>query len=193
MLAAGFADTALGPQAVFRTLLAALAAPGSLHELEAELPPPPPGLGRGAYAAVLALVDYEAPLWLAPEYADTAEALRFQTGATLVDDPARAAFALARDPVRLPALADFAQGSDIYPDRSTTLLLAVESLTGEGAWRLTGPGIRDGARLGVRGLPFDFVGQWADNRERFPRGVDVFLFAGPVVVGLARTTRIEEA
>ncbi len=189
---AAFRDPALDAQAVFRTLLDALAAPGVPRRLAGDLPAPPQPLGRGAFAAVLALVDYEAPLWLGTEVAQATEALRFHTGAPLVDEAERAAFAVALDGARLPALADFAQGSDAYPDRSTTLLMEVAALEAGGSWRLTGPGIRDEVSLEVRGLPFDFVGQWADNRERFPRGIDVFLFRDDAVVGLPRTTRIEE-
>lgn len=192
MLAAGFTDAALGPQAVFRCLLDALAAPGRILTLPDDVPAAPEGMGAGVYAATLALVDFESPLWLAPELAGAAETLRFHTGASIVARPDVAAFALASDAARVPALEDFAQGTDAYPDRSTTLLLEVRGLSGDGAWLLRGPGIETSRRLGVDGLPFDFIGQWAENRERFPRGVDVFLFDGARVVGLPRTTRIVE-
>jgi alpha-D-ribose 1-methylphosphonate 5-triphosphate synthase subunit PhnH len=149
-------------------------------------------MGAGLYAAALTLVDFETTVWLAPEFAAAAADLRFHLGARLVDDPADAAFALAADGTVLPELARFAQGDDAYPDRSTTLLLEVTALDRAGPWRLTGPGIDGATRLGVEGLPADFVAQWARNHDRFPRGADLFLFHGTIVVGLPRTTLIRE-
>ncbi len=191
MVASTFADPALGPQAVFRTLLDALSQPGTRRRLPDDVPPPS-GLGPGLYAAALTLADFETPLWLAPELLEAVPDLRFHTGAFIVEDPAAAALAMTARGSTLPALLDFAQGSDAYPDRSTTLLIAVEAIRNDGPWSLRGPGIRDHRRLSVQGLPFDFLGQWAENHERFPRGVDLFLFEGATVVGLPRTTRIEE-
>jgi len=192
MTAATFEDPALDAQAAFRALLEALARPGTPQALGPGLPTPPAGMGAGLYAAILALADFETSVWLAPELAGAAPDLRFQLGAKLVDVPAGAAFALAADGTALPPLAAFAQGDDAYPDRSTTLLVEVTDLRPDGGWRLTGPGIADEARLDVAGLPADFVAQWAENHARFPRGVDLFLFAGTTVVGLPRTTLIRE-
>ena len=58
---------------------------------------------------------------------DVAAFIRFQTGAPIADDPAKAGFAFAVDMAGLPPLSAFAQGTDDYPDRSTTLILAVEA------------------------------------------------------------------
>ena len=190
MTGAAFEDPALGAQAAFRALLDALARPGTTQTMGPDLPTPPAGMGRGLYAAILVLADFETRVWLAPELADTAEGLRFQLGAELVDAPGDAAFALAADGTTLPSLASFAQGDDAYPDRSTTLLVEVSALRTAGGWRLAGPGIASEARLDVDGLPADFVAQWAENHARFPRGVDLFLFAGATVVGLPRATAI---
>ncbi len=191
MTASAFRAPALGAQAVFRTLLDALSRPGTAHELRAELPAPPAGMGAGVYAAALTLVDVETALWLAPEFHEAAADLRFHLGARLVDRPDAAHFALAAA-ATLPPLGDFAPGDDTYPDRSTTLLVEVADLTSTGPWRLGGPGVAGETRLGVAGLPGDFVTRWSENHARFPRGVDVFLFAGATVVGLPRTTAIAE-
>ncbi|MFP4125449.1 MAG: phosphonate C-P lyase system protein PhnH [Alphaproteobacteria bacterium] len=192
MTASTFADPALGAQATFRALLDALARPGTKRALGPDLPTPPTGLGAGLYAAILALADFETQVWLAPELAGGAADLRLQLGAKLVDAPGDAAFALAGDGTLLPPLAAFAQGDDAYPDRSTTLLVEVSALGTDGGWRLAGPGIAGEARLDVVGLPADFVAQWAENHARFPRGVDLFLFADTRVTGLPRTTAIRE-
>lgn len=192
MTAAAFCAPALQAQTVFRALLDALSRPGSPRALAPPLPTPPAGTGAGLYAAALTLVDFETPVWLAPALAGAAAELRFQLGAPLVERPDVAAFALVDDGTALPPLTDFAQGEDTYPDRSTTLLIEVAGLEPGGPWRLTGPGIAGEVRLAMDGLPADFTAQWASNHARFPRGVDVFLFAGASVVGLPRTTRIDE-
>ncbi len=192
MTATAFTDPALGAQSAFRALLEALSRPGTVQVMGPDLPIPPARMGPGLYAAVLALADFETALWRGPELADATPDLRFHLGARLVDAPGEAGFALAGDGAALPPLAQFAQGDDAYPDRSTTLLVEVRELRADGPWRLTGPGIASEARLGVRGLPADFVAQWAENHARFPRGVDLFLFDGATVVGLPRTTLIRE-
>ena len=117
--------------------------------------------------------------------------MRFHTGAPLVADPTCAQFAVVCDPTALPPISSFAQGTDEYPDRSTTIILAA---TGPlRAVRLAGPGIPD--RLDTA-LPLpggDFLAQWAENRARFPRGIDLLLVGDGTVTGLPRTTRIAEA
>ncbi len=90
----------------------------------------------------LALCDHDTPLWLDPPLA-ASEAVRtwlaFHCGAPLTEAPAEALFALAAEPARLPELALFGQGTQDYPDRSTTLILAVATLEDGPALRLEGP------------------------------------------------------
>ena len=119
--------------------------------------------------------------------------LRFHTGAPLVADPAEAMFALVADPAGLPRLDTFAQGTDEYPDRSTTLLVALSGLDGGPALTLTGPGIERSLAFAPPVQQPDFWVQWGDNNARYPRGVDLVLAAGGRIAGLPRTTRIGEA
>jgi alpha-D-ribose 1-methylphosphonate 5-triphosphate synthase subunit PhnH len=198
-LGAGFSDEAHGSQAVFRAALQALSHPGRpvalAHDAQA------PSRGHAASAAVLlALLDAESRLWVSPALAasDAPGWLRFHTGCTIVDDPAQAQFAwVALGPGELPPLSAFAQGSQAYPDTSTTCVIDVPALHEDqpgqlAGWRLRGPGIRSEARLAVSGLPADFAQQWAANHAAFPRGVDVLLATERHLAGLPRTTRIEE-
>lgn len=184
----GFDDPVLGSQGVFRALMHALARPGTVQPLPA-LPRPPAPLTPELAAVAQTLCDHDTPLWLDPALRDPAVAdwLRFNTGAPIVDDPVEAAFALA---LTLPEIAGFAQGTDEYPDRSTTIVLAVPAFDGGPALTLRGPGIESTATVAPTGLPDDFIAQWAGNRARFPRGVDLLLVSGGRVLGLPRTTRI---
>jgi alpha-D-ribose 1-methylphosphonate 5-triphosphate synthase subunit PhnH len=141
-------------------------------------------------ALALTLLDHETPVWLDRPLADSNAMkswLAFQCGAPLSDDPARAAFALIAEPAGLPPLALFAQGTDAFPDRSTTILIAAtptrQSLT------LTGPGI-DGSRKADLPIRPSLVAEWAENRALFPRGVDVVIAGAGEIIGLPRTTRL---
>ena len=58
---------------------------------------------------------------------------------------------------------------------------------------LKGPGIKDQLTTELPLPDGDFLDQWAENRTRFPRGVDLLLVRDGTVVGLPRTTRISEA
>lgn len=194
-LARAFADPVHGAQQTFRAVMNALARPGTLQPVDglAEAPAP---LSPVAGAVAVALADYETPLWLDAPLAAAPEVaawLAFHTGARTGAAPAEAAFALASAPTGLPDLAGFALGSDIYPDRSTTLILQVEAFTGEGAstrLHLAGPGIRGHATLAVAGLPADIVERLAANQALFPRGVDLILAGPAAVAALPRTTRV---
>jgi alpha-D-ribose 1-methylphosphonate 5-triphosphate synthase subunit PhnH len=193
LAAPGFRDPVRDAQAVFRAVMNALARPGPLQALPAGLPRPPAPLTPELGAVALALADHEAPLWLdAPLVAAPAVTkwLRFHTGAPVTDDPAAAAFALVADPPRCPPPAAFAQGTPDYPDRSATLVLAVDELaTGDGL-ALEGPGIRVRVRLAAAPLPPGFRERLALNGAGFPLGVDHLLVAPGSVAGLPRSTRV---
>ncbi len=186
----GFADPVFGSQRTFRRALAALSRPGSIVECGEDLQPPP-GLHRAAYALALALLDQDCRLWLSTPSPAVMADFRFHTGCVIVSRPEDADFALISSPGQLPPLESFAQGSDETPERSATVIVQVEALAAGGPWRLSGPGIRGLAHLGVAGLDGAFVAQWARNAARFPRGVDLFLACGGHLCGLPRTTRIE--
>ena len=188
----GFADPVQDSQRAFRGLLDAIARPGTIVRLASAVSAPPP-LSPAAAAALLTLVDFETPLWI-DGAAATPEVLawiRFHCGAPIAADPAAARFALVTDTVAMPPLDAFCQGDDSYPDRSATLLVAVEGLEARDGFRLTGPGIEDAARLAVDGLPPGFVAAWGRNRASFPCGVDLFLTCGDRVAALPRSTRLE--
>jgi alpha-D-ribose 1-methylphosphonate 5-triphosphate synthase subunit PhnH len=194
MLAPGFADPVHDGQGTFRAVMGALARPGLPQPLDLGLAPPAP-LTLELAAIALALTDADTPVWLDAELAaapEVAAYLRFHTGAPLTDDPARAAFALIRDPARCLPLARFAPGTPAYPDTSTTLVLACEAITeGEGL-SLAGPGIKGTVRLAPVPLPDGFVAQLARNRADFPLGVDLILTAPGRVAGLPRSTTVTE-
>jgi alpha-D-ribose 1-methylphosphonate 5-triphosphate synthase subunit PhnH len=189
----GFSDPVHEAQQNFRALLDAMARPGSIRTL----PPPtgvPAGWSSGLTALALTLFDQDTTIWLDPAAASTAALahLRFHCGCRIADAPSRAAFAVITNTAHAPPLHTFPIGDPQYPERSTTLILAIESLTGGAPQRWTGPGIQGSATVAPKGLPPNFVAQWADNHALYPSGVDVFLIAGDQVMGLPRGVSIEE-
>jgi len=190
-VAAGFAEPVLAAQATFRTVMDAMARPGTLRQLAGVAAPAP--LSPTAAAIALTLLDYETPFWLDAPLAATGEVARFisfHTGARGTADPAAAAFAFVAAPAAAPPFARFAQGSAEYPDRSTTLVLQVARLAEGDGMVLRGPGIAGTRRLAASPLPVNFLDQLSDNRAQFPRGVDILLAAADAVAGLPRSLQL---
>ncbi|MFT4068473.1 phosphonate C-P lyase system protein PhnH [Paraburkholderia sp.] len=188
-LTPGFADPVHDTQAVFRTLLDALSRPGTIGLIGDVLPEPHGTRAEpAAFAALLALCDDTTPVWLAQADTALASAVRFHTGAPLVDAPATAAFAYIHEAGALPLLESFAPGSAESPEQSATLLIRVEALTGGAPVVLSGPGILDTATISPAGLPARFWRERAALAPLFPCGVDCYLVCGTRLIGLPRTT-----
>ena len=189
---AGFADKVLSAQSTFRSVMEALARPGSVQRVTASVGTPPPMM-RGTAAIALTLFDHDTPIWLddkMSETSDVARWLKFHSGAPLVADCSICSFALIADAGALPDLERFAFGSNEYPDRSTTLILQVASLIHGPAWELRGPGIDGVAVLNATFEPKDLFDRLSINATLFPRGIDVVLVADGAMVAIPRTTRL---
>jgi alpha-D-ribose 1-methylphosphonate 5-triphosphate synthase subunit PhnH len=194
-LAPGFADPVQDTQAVFRTLLDALSRPGTVGVVGNVLPAAQAtGTHRSradlaAFAALLTLCDYSTPVWLAQPDAALASALRFHTGAPLVDDVHEAAFAYIHDAALLPGLEHFPLGATEAPEHAVTLLIRVDALTGGAPVVLSGPGIERTATISPVGLPERFWRERAGLAPLFPCGIDCYLVCGSTLIGLPRTTQ----
>ena len=190
----GFADPALQSQTAFRAIMDALANPGTVQKLVA------PGSRTSSIppelvSTLLTLSDHDTSIWLDDALrADSAvlQFISFHTGAPVVSEPGRAVFAFATGAEHLPRFDRFNLGTQEYPDRSTTIVLAVPALTGGPELITRGPGIKGHGHISPVGLPGEFLAQWSANRELFPRGIDLLLVADGAVLGLPRSTRISE-
>lgn len=181
-------------QSTFRKVMDATARPGSIQTVN-PVAGAPESLRQVAAALALTLFDHDTPVWLDRSLASEAVTswLRFQTGCPIVTDPAQCAFALVGDVDTLPPFERFALGTPDYPDRSTTLIVQVATLTLGPELSLSGPGLRGTASLRAGPLPPDFVARHAANRALFPRGVDLLLVAGDELAALPRTTIVARA
>jgi alpha-D-ribose 1-methylphosphonate 5-triphosphate synthase subunit PhnH len=191
-LPAGFADKVLSAQSTFRSVMDAMARPGSVQRIVAAAGAPA-AMMHGTAAIALTLFDHDTPVWLDPLMSATSDVtkwLKFHTGAPVVLDSSICSFALIGDASALPALDGFALGSSEYPDRSTTLILQVESLTRGESLELRGPGIDGTAVLQAAIQPPDLFERLAVNAALFPRGIDVVLVHGDSIVAIPRTTRL---
>jgi alpha-D-ribose 1-methylphosphonate 5-triphosphate synthase subunit PhnH len=191
-LPAGFADKVLSAQSTFRSVMDAMAHPGSVQRIAAVTGAPSPVM-RGAAAIALTLFDHDTPVWLDPpmsEKSDVTKWLKFHTGAPVIRDSSISSFALIGDARALPALDRFSFGSNEYPDRSTTLILQVGSLSRGPSLELRGPGIDGSAVLQATIQPADLFERLDINAALFPRGIDVVLVADDEIVAIPRTTRL---
>jgi alpha-D-ribose 1-methylphosphonate 5-triphosphate synthase subunit PhnH len=191
-LPAGFADKVLSAQATFRSVMDAMARPGSVRRVAA-VARAPGAMMRGTAAIALTLFDHDTPVWLDPlmsETPDVTKWLKFHTGAPVTANSSISSFAMIGDARALPALDRFAFGSNEYPDRSTTLILQVESLTQGPPLELCGPGIDGTAVLQAAIQPANLFERLDINRTLFPRGIDVVLVADDAIVAIPRTTRL---
>jgi alpha-D-ribose 1-methylphosphonate 5-triphosphate synthase subunit PhnH len=191
-LPAGFADRVLGAQSTFRFVMEAMARPGSVQRITADVGAPWPVM-RGTAAIALTLFDHDTPIWLdhrMAEAASVARWLRFHTSVPVITDASVSQFALIGDGDALPGMDRFCLGSNEYPDRSTTLILQVESLTEGPAYVLQGPGIDGTALLRATITPADLFERLAVNATLFPRGIDVVLVHDDAIVAIPRTTRL---
>jgi len=191
-LPAGFADKVLSAQSTFRSVMDAMARPGSIQRI-ASTAGTPATMMRGTAAIALTLFDHDTPIWLDSRMSATPDVgkwLKFHTSAPVVVDASIASFALVGDPENLPVLDRFAFGSNEYPDRSTTLILQVESLSAGPVVELQGPGIDGTAALRASIQPRDLFERLAINATLFPRGIDVVLVNDDSIVAIPRTTRL---
>ena len=185
-LKGGFADLPVQSATAFRSVLQAMARPGTIHQLAGASPPSPLSVAAGV--VLLTLCDPETPLFVGAsvDTPDLRSWISFHTGAP---------FSAAGDAViaigswqDFTPLSAFPVGSAEYPDRSTTLITETGSLGREGsnACRLTGPGIQD---FSILCLPNPTLMQ--ANAALFPLGLDFILTSESSVAALPRSTRIE--
>ncbi|MCA3555352.1 phosphonate C-P lyase system protein PhnH [Aestuariivirga sp.] len=186
----GFADAPVQSAHAFRAIMQAMARPGRVQAIDADVKAPAPLLPSAA-AVALTLCDFQTPVWLSPRLRDEriVHYLRFHAGAPLVAEPQAAQFVFATAADLPPRLGLLAQGTHEYPDRSATLVIQVAGFV-PGSVELSGPGIRGGERFGVVGLDEAFWTAMAENHARFPVGIDAIFAAPGKLAAVPRSTAI---
>lgn len=184
-LSGGFAAPAIQSAHAFRSVMEAMARPGTIQTITGAEPPAP--LSRAAGAVLLTLCDTETPVHLAGDAdCDAVRAwLAFHTGAP-VTGPSHCMFAVGTWEALSPVSA-YPIGTSEYPDRSATLIVECDMLAPSGA-TLKGPGIKDSVALS---LPDSAVFQ--SNRALFPLGLDFVFTCGDRLAALTRTTEVSRS
>ncbi|MDP5219004.1 phosphonate C-P lyase system protein PhnH [Ruegeria sp. 2205SS24-7] len=181
-LSGGFADPAIQSTHAFRSVMEAMARPGTIQNINGAEPPSP--LSAAAGSVLLTLCDTETPIYLAG--AADCEAVRtwlaFHTGAPLTG-PAHCMFAIGSWSALAP-LSAYPIGTPEYPDRSATLIVECPELSPSGA-TLTGPGIKDSAALSLPELR-----AFQSNRALFPLGLDFVFTCENGLAALPRSTEV---
>ena len=183
-LSGGFADPATQSAHAFRSVMEAMARPGTIQDIHGAAPPAPLSPAMGA--VLLTLCDTETPVYLAGDMdCEAARAwLAFHTGAPFVG-PAHCMFAVGKWDALAP-LAVYPIGTSEYPDRSATLIVECSELA-PGA-TLTGPGIKETATLS---LPD--VEAFQANQTLFPLGLDFIFTCGECLAALPRSTEVSRS
>lgn len=180
-LAGGFADPAIQSAQAFRSVMEAMARPGTIYDIAGAAPPAP--LSCAAGTVLLTLCDTDTPVYLAGDF-DTPDVrawLAFHTGAPITR-PSHAMFAVGTWDALLP-LSAYQIGTSEYPDRSATLIVEADELT-SGAM-LSGPGIKDTSSLNLPDLAL-----FQANHAMFPLGLDFIFTSGAQLVALPRSTEV---
>lgn len=191
MIAAGFANPVFDAQAAFRAVMDATARPGRIVPMAGVAERPRPLLPATA-SFVLSLLDHDTPVWLDDVNDDLRTWIAFHAGAPVTADPSQAAFAIVSRPQTLPAFDTFNPGTPDYPDRSTTVIVQVETLSGGAPLALEGPGIKGRERIAPSPVPADLRDRLALNRSLFPCGIDLIFVSADGIAALPRSVRVVE-
>ncbi|MDE1992391.1 MAG: phosphonate C-P lyase system protein PhnH [Rhizobiaceae bacterium] len=187
----GFTDPVVEAQATFRAAMLATAYAGRIVSTCIRVDDPAP-FGSATAALCLALMDFETPVWLQSHSEEASAWLRFHCGLPVITETVAATFAIVTDPASMPSLSAFHQGDIEYPERSTTIIMQVPSLTGGPSMTWSGPGIKGSSVVAIAGLPSWFWSLWDLNRELYPRGLDIVFSCGNELISLPRTIQVVE-
>jgi alpha-D-ribose 1-methylphosphonate 5-triphosphate synthase subunit PhnH len=134
------------------------------------------------------LVDHECSVYT--EDPVLAEALR-HTGAKLVPlELADHAFLSLQNEQALARLANISTGNLLYPDNGATVIAPAK--IGDGPeLKLTGPGIETEKRIRLAGV---HPGLWSLRAQlcTYPLGIEFIFIGGADIIGIPRSTVIEE-
>ncbi|MFF3464642.1 phosphonate C-P lyase system protein PhnH [Streptomyces sp. NPDC001984] len=179
-------------QGVFRAVLDALARPGTVTRLPADVN----GAVPPALLPVLALADLGTGVCVLEE-ADSrrwSDVVSVATNAPAVPLE-KARLAAAVRPVAPEEILRLARGAADAPEDGAVLCLPVTALEGGPfAWRLSGPGVPGERDVAPQGVPDGFVEARAEAVGGFPAGADLLLVAPDGrVMGLPRSTTVTVA
>ncbi len=184
----------------YRTLLQATARPGTIGQLDDAVLEVPSPLNRATGLLAMALFSGDITYCLSEDAAQAANFILHETAAKQAS-PELATFLILTGGNWLEMLRQARQGSLSYPDLGATAVLQVKAISPaplDDSLRLTlkGPGIETETVVYVLGASEPFFETLRERNAEYPMGVDSFLTcdslsAGPCVMALPRTTRVQ--
>ncbi|MFH2058199.1 MAG: phosphonate C-P lyase system protein PhnH [Pseudomonadota bacterium] len=191
MILNGFDSDTFDSQIVFRQILLAMASPGTIVDIGIDLVTPET-IHSAAGAILLALLDFETPLWSDLENTSSSiQWLRFHTGAAITRLKQNAMFALVTDYDNFEYPALFNPGTIESPDISTTMIVQTRGLDDISRIKLTGPGIKNQTFLRLNGIREKFWSNRSELYNIYPLGVDMIFVCDTNLVAIPRTTKVE--
>lgn len=177
-------------QQTFRSVLMAMATPGTMHRLPAvqESRMNPDLLTAASMALCQTLLDVHTSIAVVDMPAGTAEWLR-QCCWCKPAPVTEAAFVLGDGATWNWGRTDLPVGTEEEPELGATLILELASLDKGPALRLRGPGIAD-SQIIAPALTSDFLSFWLANHALYPRGIDLILCCGSTFMALPRSVEI---
>ena len=175
----------------FRRLLKAMSEPGvivSLQQIQHGWQP----LNIASTSLLLTLADHDTPVWMAAALNNdlVGQNLRFHTGATLVEQPQQAIFAVACDTISAEQLNVLSAGTLAAPETGEFLLYLE---TGQRAIRSeqTKAAVLAEERMIAPQLPDCIIDELTERPHPFPLGIDLILTCGERLLAIPRTTHVE--
>lgn len=187
----GFTDPVREAARGFRAVLDAMSQPGRIFRWS-DTVPAVAGLHGGAMTVALTLLDQDTPYWLdrALEHQTLRTHLAFHASVAAAPSAEAAAFAFTTAQGVAALAPQLSIGTPEYPDRSATMVVAVDALDGGHSVTLTGPGIETEQRFAPAGLD---AAAWAvlkHNAGAYPLGFDTIFAAPDAVAAIPRSTKI---
>jgi alpha-D-ribose 1-methylphosphonate 5-triphosphate synthase subunit PhnH len=184
----------------YRTLLQCTARPGTIGQLDDALLDLPSQLKRATALLAQALFSGDISFYLDENETQAANFIRRETAAKSASAE-QADFLILTGGSRIEGLQQAKLGTLSFPDQGATVVLQVAAispapLANSLRLTLTGPGIESETVVFVLGACEEFFATLQERNAEFPLGVDVFLTcdslsAGPCVMALPRTTRVQ--
>lgn len=166
-------DQAMLTQNIYRDLLLAMSRPGTVRQLCPEVSS---SWNSGLTAIAATLIDQEVRFCVVDDES-LAQAIGEETRGRC-SKIEEADYILAPLGTSRGLIGRVRRGVTEYPDQGATVIYQVEELETDGndsALMLQGPGIKETAKLSVRGADLDDLLLLSDINSQYPLGVDVLL------------------
>ena len=184
----GFKNKTFESQEAFHLILQATANPGKKvkfmnHNYSQE------DLHISSVNIIFTLLDLDTNVFIQSAQENTiSNFIKLHTGSPITKNKVESDFAVVTDGDL--DFDSFNEGLDQYPDKATTLIIQIQSMSQGEDFVLSGPGIKNSNRITLSGIPHNFKEKVNANSSKFPLGVDIFLTCKNELISLPRTIKI---